>query len=107
MHVNCLDLVQVWPAVTGRIQRTQRYPQYSDHELEPWFGYVAQGYCFNQAADKCLYPRKWIWNTIYSDDDVAHYALDLSMAAGARIRAREQKPPADRYDGLWDEYLID
>jgi len=83
-----------------KIQRTQRFPTYSDEELKPFFAEVSKGYCFNQAADRCLYVREWIWNTIYSDDDVGGYALDLSMVAGELIR-RGDLPVPDRYDGLY------
>jgi len=86
----------------GNIKRTQRYPQYSDHEMMPFFAEIAKGYCYKQSADHCLYPREWVMNTLYSDDDVFGHMLDLSMVAGARIRAGEQEPPYDRYDGLYD-----
>jgi hypothetical protein len=91
------------PAPT--VKRTQRHPQYSDHELIPFFTAISQGYCVNQSADKCLYPRKWVWNTLYSDDDTLGHVLDRSMEAGAKIRAGLMTPPLDRYDGLWDEFL--
>ena len=87
------------------IKRDQRHPQYSDHELTPFFSAISAGYCVKQAADKCLYPREWILNTIYSDDEVYAHMLDLSMLAGALIRSGEQKPPEDRYDGLYNDYI--
>lgn len=98
---DCMDWL---PRSRHPIKRTQRYPQYSDHELIPFFEYISQGYCYKQAADKCLYPPEWIMNTLYSDDDTYGYMLDLSMAAGARIRAGAQKPPPDRHDRLYDAW---
>lgn len=91
--------------VKAPIQRTQRYPQYSDHELIPFFAEIAKGYPVDQAADRCLYPRKWIMNTLYSDDDTYCYVIDLSMVAGAMIRSGQMPAPADRYDGLYNDYL--
>ena len=90
---------------TRKVVRTQRHPQYSDDEMKPFFAEIAKGYCVNQSADRCEYPRKWVWNTIYSDDDTAGYVLDLSMEAGGKIRAGLMAPPPDRYDGLWNEYI--
>lgn len=84
----------------GRVQRVQRYPQYSDDELKPWFAEVAKGYCFWQAAERCGYDRQTILNTIYSDDEVFDHGLSLSMWAGAKIRAGELPVP-DRHDGLY------
>jgi hypothetical protein len=87
------------------IKRTQRHPQYSDHELIPFFSEIEKGYCYKQAADKCLYPREWVLNTLYSDDDTMGHMLDLSMAAGELIRTGLLPAPSDRYDGLYDKYL--
>ena len=100
-----LDLGNRYCRTSGKIKRTQRFPVYSDDELMPWFAEVAKGYCYKQAADKCLYVREWILNTMYSDDDVSAYMLDLSMIARALIEKGEQPAPIDRYDGLYDEYL--
>ena len=86
------------------IKRTQRYPQYSDHELTPFFKEIALGYCYKQAADRCLYPREWILNTLYSDDETYSHMLDLSIQAGALIRSGNHPAPPDRYDGLYDEF---
>jgi hypothetical protein len=99
---DCMDWL---PRSPYPIKRTQRHPQYSDHELIPFFKYISLGYCYKQAADKCLYPRKWVINTLYSDDETMGHILDLSMKAGELIRERQQPAPQDRYDGLWDEYL--
>ena len=98
------DLGNRYCRPSGKIERTQRFPIYSDEELKPWFAEIAAGYCYKQAADRCLYVREWILNTMYSDDDVSGYMLDLSMQAGARIRAGEQEPP-NRYDGLYNQEL--
>jgi hypothetical protein len=105
VYENSLEQLYIWPSASRHIKRTVRRPRYSDHELIPWFEYIAQGYCYKQSADKCLYPQEWILNTIYSDDEVGGHMLDLSMEAGALIRAGRLTPPTDRYDGLWDEYL--
>jgi hypothetical protein len=87
----------------GKIERTQRFPQYSDDELQRWFDEVAKGYCWKQASDRCLLVRDWVENSWLSDDDVSGYMLDLSMVAGAKIKAGELPVP-DRHDGLYDEY---
>jgi hypothetical protein len=100
MHEECLEQLHVWPSARWPVRRFQRYPQYSDTELEPFFAEVYAGYCFNQAADRCLYERRFVWNTIYSDDEVMEHALNLSMAAGALIRSGKMPIP-DRYDGLY------
>jgi hypothetical protein len=82
------------------IARTQRHPQYSDTELKPFFDEVGRGYCFNQSADRSGLDRKTLWNTLYSDDETLGYALDLSMHAGALIKAGALPIP-DRHDGLY------
>jgi len=84
----------------GRIQRTQRYPQYTDEELAPWFNEVAKGYAFEQAASRAMMVWQAVENTIYGDDDVFAHALNLSMVAGAKMRAGELPAP-DRWDGLY------
>jgi hypothetical protein len=105
VHEDGLEYVHIWPRASRHIQRTVRRPRYSDHELIPFFTAISQGYCVNQSADKCLYPRKWVWNTLYSDDDTLGHMLDRSMEAGAKIRMGLMAPPLDRYDGLWDKYI--
>jgi hypothetical protein len=97
---DCMDWL---PRGPYPIKRTQRYPQYSDHELIPFFSEIKKGYCYKQAADKCLYPREWVLNTLHSDDEAMEHMLDLSMQAGALIRAGEQEPPPDRYDNLYGD----
>ena len=82
------------------IERTQRYPQYNDEELVPWFDEVAKGYSFAQAADRVGYVWEWVLNTVYCDDDVYGHALDLSIEAGALIRAGKLPIP-DRHDKLY------
>jgi hypothetical protein len=82
------------------IKRTQRYPQYSDHELAPWFAEIAKGFCFEQAAERCKLVWPWVQNTFYSDDEVMAHGLELSMVAGALIRAGKLPIPA-RHDGLY------
>jgi hypothetical protein len=94
MHTNSLG------PVLKPISRLQRYPQYSDTELAPFFVEVRAGYTINQAADRCKYVRRWVWNTLYSDDETIGYTLDLSIYAGALIRAGKIPIP-DRYDGLY------
>jgi hypothetical protein len=84
----------------GAIQRTQRYPQYSDSELEPFFLEISAGYCFEQASDRCDYVFEWIMNTLYSDDETMWHCMDLSMAAGGEIRAGHKVAP-DRWDKLY------
>jgi len=86
------------------IQRTQRFPSYSDRELEPFFAEVAKGYCYKQAAARCLYPAEWVLNTLYSDDDIAVHMLNLSMMARAQIETGKIPAPK-RWDGLYDQYL--
>ena len=93
------------PGTAKRIKRTPRFPIYSDHEMMPFFDEIAKGYCYKQAAARCLYPDEWVLNTIYSDDEVSDHMLSLSMVAGARIRAGEQPAPPDRWDGLYNAYL--
>ena len=84
-----------------KINRTQRHPQYSRQEMRPFFAEVAKGYCRKQAADRCGYPREYVLNTLYSHDDMMDQMLMLAMRAGYRIRAGLQRPPLDRYDGLY------
>jgi hypothetical protein len=67
----------------------------------PWFAEVAKGYCFEQAAERCLYVWEWIENTFYGDDEVYTHALDLAIAANALIRMGKIPVP-DRHDGLYD-----
>lgn len=62
------------------------------------------GYCFEQSAKRCYLVWDWVRNTIYSDDETMGWALELSMQAGALIRAGKLPVP-DRWDGLYDEYL--
>jgi hypothetical protein len=85
------------------VKRKQRQPQYGDNELIPWFDEVAKGYCFKQAAERCQLVWEWVENTVYSDDDVYEHALNLSMVASAKIRAREMPVP-DRHDKLYEEF---
>jgi len=98
----------LWPGITRNwpVKRIQRYPQYSDDEMIPFFEEISKGYCYKQAADHCLYPREWVMNTLYSDDDTYGYMLDLSIIAGARIREGLQQPPLDRYDRLYNKYSL-
>jgi hypothetical protein len=105
VHEDSVEQLHIWPSPRDPIQRTPRHPKYSDHELIPFFDYMAQGYCYKQSADKCLYPQDWVRNTFYSDDETFGYMLDLSMEAGAKIRRGLMAPPPDRYDGLWDKYI--
>jgi len=86
---------------SGKVKRTQRYPQYTDDELKPWFDEIAKGYCWMQATDHCGYSRDIMQNTMYSDDDILHHMLDLAMQAGALIRAGKLPIP-DRYDKLYE-----
>lgn len=90
---------------SGYVKRTQRYPQYTDTELEPFFDQVSAGYCTTQATEKAGMDYDTIMNTLYSDDETMEHMLLLSMAAGALIRSGEKEAPADRWDGLYDEYL--
>jgi len=87
------------------VKRTQRYPQYSDPELMPWFAEVAAGYDFEQAAERCKLVWEWVRNTFYSDDEVMAHGLELSMVAGALIRAGKLPIP-DRHDGLYSSHGI-
>jgi hypothetical protein len=98
--------VHSFDAPAGPIKRLQRYPQYSDEELIPWFAEVAKGYPFDQAAERCGYDTVTIMNTVYSDDDTYDHALMLSINAGAKIRAGELPIP-DRHDGLYASKTID
>lgn len=83
-----------------KVQRTQRYPQYSDHEMSPFFAEVAKGYCWKQASERAKMVPKWVNNTLYSDDDRMELLLDLAIAAGEKIRSG-LVPVPDRYDGLY------
>jgi len=102
--VECCDTTQNFlsPAQFP-IARTQRWPQYSDDELVAWFDEVAKGYPFDQAADRVGYVWAWVLNTVYSDDEVYAHALNLSINAGALIRAGKLPIP-DRHDKLYGEY---
>ena len=82
------------------IPRTQRYPQYGDEELAPWFAEIAAGYCFEQASERCKLVWEWVQNSFYSDDEVYAHGLELSMVAGALIRAGKLPVP-DRHDKLY------
>jgi hypothetical protein len=99
----CIGVVCPLGPVDGRIKRTQRLPQYSDEELAPWFAEVAKGYSFEQAAERCKLVWKWVENTVYSDDEVFEHGLNLSMVAGAKIRAGLMSVP-DRHDKLYEEF---
>ncbi len=85
-----------------KIDRIQRYPQYTDYELMPFFAEVASGYCVKQAAQRSMLVLDWVMNTIYSDDDTCSHVLDLSMVATYRIRAG-QMPIPDRWDRLFHD----
>jgi hypothetical protein len=85
------------------VKRTQRYPQYTDEELWPFFTEVYKGYPFQEATERLGLDWKTMNNTLYSDDEVMYHAMDLAMAAGALIRQGELEVP-DRADGLYDEY---
>lgn len=98
------EINRVEIGAASRVKRLLRFPRYSDEEMMPFFDEIAKGYCYKQAADRCLYPREWVLNTIYSDDEVFDHMLSLSMQAGARIRAGLQPAPPDRYDGLYESY---
>ena len=84
----------------GGVVRTQFYPQYSDDELKPFFKEVSAGYCFKQATERAGMDWQTMHNTLYGDDDTIGYALDLSMVAGANIRAGKLPVP-DRHDKLY------
>lgn len=87
----------------GFVKRTQRHPQYLDDDLRPFFAEVSAGYCFKQAAQRACMDWKTLNNTLDSDDESLVHALNLSMVAGAKIRAGLMNVP-DRHDGLYDEY---
>lgn len=86
-----------------KFRRTQRHPQYSPHEMQPFFAEVAKGYCWKQSADRAKMVRDWVNNTLYSDDDLLDHLLDLAIVAGAEIRTGQLAAP-DRYDGLYDKF---
>jgi len=103
--VECCDSTgHIFSQARFPIQRTQRYPQYSDEELAPWFAEIAAGYCFEQAAERCKLVWEWVQNTFYSDDEVYAHGLELSMVAGALIRAGKLPVP-DRHDKLYGEFI--
>lgn len=79
---------------------------YPDSDLMIWFDEVAKGYPFEEACQNVGYDWPRLLKTIYSDNDVYIWALDLSMIAGAKIREGLQ-PAVKRHDGLYDEYLDD
>lgn len=89
--------------IDGNIKRTQRYPQYSDEEMEPWFAEIAKGYCYKQATDRVKYDLNMVENTLYSDDETMGHMLDLAMVAAAEIRLGRREVP-DRWDGLFDKF---
>jgi hypothetical protein len=82
----------------------QRYPQYTDDELVPWFNEVSKGYPFEQAASRAMMHWQAVENSIYGDDDIYAHALNLSMVAGALIRRGELPAPV-RWDGLYNQYF--
>jgi hypothetical protein len=88
----------------GELRRIQRTPRYEDEELAGWFAELRRGYDFKEAAERALLVWDWVKNTYYSDDDLYHYAIDLCVEAGARIRAGVLPAP-QRRDGLYDQYL--
>jgi hypothetical protein len=90
--------------VERKIERVQRYPQYSDEEMKPYFIELSAGYCCKQSAERCGYAWGTVENTLYSDDDLYGHVLDLSMIAGSKIRTGLQPAP-DRWDGLYKDYL--
>lgn len=88
-------------ATTGPVKRKQRYPKYSEDEILRVFApEVSKGYCFKQSAERCKFVFEWVENTLYSDDELLDHMINLSMAAGARIRAGDLPVP-DRHDGLF------
>jgi len=87
----------------GWIQRTQRYPQYPDEALKPFFEQVSAGYCFKQATERAGLDWDTLHNTLLSDDESIAHSLDLCMVAGALIR-RGDLPVPDRWDKLYEEY---
>jgi hypothetical protein len=87
----------------GDVKRTLREPRYTDEQLKPFFDEVFMGYPFQEATERLGMDWKTMHNTLYSDDDIMGYALDLSIAAGALIR-RGDKPVPDRKDKLYEEY---
>lgn len=99
--ITCLSSDRFFRPSTRKIERTQRFPIYSDEEMIPIFEQISKGYCYKQASAICLYPAEWVLNTMYSDDDIGGYLLDLSMVAGSLIRSGLLAPPLDRWDGLY------
>ena len=53
-----------------------------------------------QATERAGMDWQTVHSTIYGDDETMAHALDLSMVAGAKIRAG-QLPVPDRWDGLY------
>ena len=87
----------------GEVKRTQREPQYSEHEMERFYEQVAKGYCWKQSADNAAMVREWVDNTLRSHDKLMDRLIDLAIKAGAQIRAGELEAPSRR-DGLYDKY---
>lgn len=89
------------------VKRTRRREiLYTDYELIPWFVMVARGYPFEEACYRVGLDWFKLRDTFYSDDDVMHHALDLSIYAGARIREGTMPVP-NREDGLYDSFMPD
>lgn len=84
------------------IVREQRYPQCTDDEMTKVFESISLGYCWEQAAARVGLCTVTLDNTLCSDDLTLGRLIDLSMIAGANIRAGTQPPPHDRWDGLYD-----
>jgi len=75
---------------------------YIDSELIIYFEEISKGYCYKQSAENIGYDLDKIERTL-NDYEVRCHLLDLSMVAGAKIRAGELAVP-DRHDGLYDKY---
>ena len=75
---------------------------YTDLELVIYFDEISKGYCYKQAAENVGYDMikiEWTMN----DYEVRCHVVDLSMAAGAKIRSGDLPIP-HRHDGLYDKY---
>ena len=75
---------------------------YTDEELIPYFEEMSKGYCYKQSAENIGFDMEKLERTM-SDLEVRIHIVDLSIAAGAKIRAGNLAVP-DRHDGLYDKY---
>lgn len=81
-----------------RVRRAHRFPKYSDHELQPFFAEIEKGYCWRQAAERCLYPYEFMLSTLISNKTALERMIELEHAAREAIRSGAMVAPADKWE---------